>query len=95
MNARTALTAVEDLLADYASFAESFDHQQHGDDEGVRETGEDWDDSMCRFEQYDILEALQVLQRLVRAAQRASWELTVPVERVTAVVLAYEGEDAR
>jgi len=72
MNAKKALENISGLIDDYDSFAGTFDHQDHDENE-------DPDGADCRFDQYDIDEALTTMNLLVKAAT-----LVIEAERATA-----------
>jgi hypothetical protein len=66
VNIDQAFENISGLISDYDSFAQVFEHSDHGDEKV--EEGETEDDA-CRFNQYDIDESLTAIQQLIVASK--------------------------
>lgn len=79
MTPKEALSAISDQLSEFDSFAEGFDHVDHGDDGFDHMGGEFGQDPMdendepiqCRFDQANTAGAFEVLQKLIDRAEAA------------------------
>lgn len=89
-SAKKALAAIADLVSEYDSFAEGFDHSDHGDDE---------DDDRCRFEMdgapFEVLDRLITAAEYVLAADESEtkFELDEALDALSLALIGYNRRD--